>query len=88
MKDDFKAEANELQMEVNLHKQKLAGLDDTVVKGFDVEMEGGLGEDDSIDKLDIYSKFLGEGEYLKMKENYHKALATMSQLNDLERERM
>jgi len=49
---------------------------------------GGEGYDDSIDKLDIYAKFLGEGEYLRMKENYHKALTTMTELHSLERERM
>jgi len=59
------------------------------VKGFDIESEvGAEGYDDSLDKLDIYAKFLGENEYLKMKENYHKALTTMSALHNVERERM
>jgi len=60
-----------------------------MVKGFDFESEAGAeGYDDSIDKLDIYAKFLGEGEYLRMKDNYHKALTTMTELNNLEKQRM
>ena len=39
------------------------------------------GYDDSIDKLDIYSKFLGEEEYIKMKDSYHRALSTMTELH-------
>lgn len=44
--------------------------------------------DESIDKLDIYAKFLGEVEYLRMKDNYHKALYTMTELFNLEKDRI
>lgn len=46
------------------------------------------GYDDSIDKLDIYSKFLGEEEYLRMKDSYHRALSTMTELHEIEKERI
>lgn len=44
--------------------------------------------DDSIDKLDIYAKFLGEEEYVRMKEIYHKASYTMNELFSLEKDRI
>ena len=60
-----------------------------MVKGFDIDSELGAGEeDDSIDKLDIYAKFLGENEYLKMKDNYHRALQAMNELHNLEKDRI
>lgn len=90
MSDSFKQEAAEYYLEINVHKAQLSnifGFDDSVVKGFDME-EGAEGYDEGIDKLDIYAKFLGENEYLKMKENYNKALDTMTQLLNMEKERM
>ena len=57
-----------------------------MVKGFDFEI--GTEEDDSIDKLDIYAKFLGENEYLKTKENYNRALNAMTELHNLEVDRI
>lgn len=44
--------------------------------------------DDSIDKLDIYAKFLGEDEYLLIKDNYYKALNIMDELHNIERDRL
>ena len=57
------------------------GFEDQV-KGFDIDMV----TDDNIDFLDIYAEFLGE-EYIKMKENFQKAIATMTELFMLENER-
>ena len=63
----------------DLHE--VMGFEDQV-KGFDIDMV----TDDNIDFLDIYAEFLGE-EYIKMKENFQKAIATMTELFMLENER-
>lgn len=57
------------------------------MKGFDLQIEI-EDYDDSIDKLDIYAKFLGEEEYVRMKETYHRALNTMTELFSLEKDRI
>jgi hypothetical protein len=68
---------------------RIQGLGDTsTVKGFDIDSELGAAEDDEIDKLDIYARFLGEDEYLKMKDNYHRALHAMTELHNLEKDRI
>lgn len=33
--------------------------------------------EDTFEQLDIYAKFLGHDEYMKMRENFTKALAVM-----------
>lgn len=63
----------------------MAGFDDKQIRGFDSGIEN---YDDSIDKLDIYAKFLGETEYLKIKDNYYKALGIMDELHNIERDRL
>ena len=60
----------------------MLGFEDNV-RGFDME----LVTDDNIDFLDIYAEFLGE-EYFKMKENYQRAVATMSEILSVELERL
>lgn len=61
------------------------GLKEGSVRGFDND-----GEEfsESIDDLDIYSQFLGEQEYLKMKENYQRALTVMTELCQFECDRV
>ena len=90
MKEGFKDEANEYTALLNIHKQELSKIqelgDASLVKGFDFEM--GAEDDDSIDKLDIYAKFLGENEYLKMKDNYNRALNAMMELHNVEHDRI
>ena len=80
MNESFKHEMAECQGEINYRKQNLVDsggqLDVSTVKGFDLETF-----DDSIDVLDIYSQFLGEEEYFKMKDNYLRALNIMTELN-------
>ena len=67
--------------EIKGELQEVMGFEDQV-KGFDIDMV----TDDNIDFLDIYAEFLGE-EYIKMKENFQKAIATMTELFMLENER-
>lgn len=89
MNQQFKAEIAECYEDLSERKSSLssiAGFDDTIVKGFDLESETGY--DDSIDQLDIYSEFLGEQEYVTMKESYLKALHVMTELSQIERDRL
>jgi len=44
--------------------------------------------DDSIESLQIYSKFLGENEFEAIKDNYYRALDVMKQLGEIEVERV
>ena len=91
MKDMFGGVARELRAEAAKQRNEMAeirgdlqevmGFEDQV-KGFDIDMV----TDDNIDFLDIYAEFLGE-EYIKMKENFQKAIATMTELFMLENER-
>jgi hypothetical protein len=91
MKDMFGGVGRELRAEGFREREVMAdmrgdlqdvmGFEDSV-KGFDIDMV----TDDNIDFLDIYSEFLGE-EYLKMKDNFQKAIATMTELFMLETER-
>jgi len=81
---ELKHEAGDLRYELSDTKDFLSdilGFEDQV-KGFDMD----LMTDDNLDFLDIYADFLGE-EYFKMKESFQKAIATMSELYQLEQER-
>lgn len=94
----LKAEASEMLGEVSQQKSYLSGmvsLDGNSVKGFDSQasdttsMVGDSAMDvntleDTFEQLDIYAKFLGQDEYLKMRENFTKALSVMQQLHEIE----
>lgn len=65
-----------LTQDIRLHKAKLAdvlGFGDEV-RGFDQMI------DDSVEQFDIYSEFLGQQEYQKVRGNYERALGTMEML--------
>jgi hypothetical protein len=90
MGDGFKEQLVECNAQLSHHKQELSriqGYEDSEVRGFDlcVEIED---YDDSIDKLDIYAKFLGEDEYIRMKDNYQRAIYTMNELFLVEKDRI
>lgn len=59
------------------------------MRGFDHDLEFNVEEyDDGLDQLDVYADFLGKNEYFKMKENFQKALAVMTELYKVEKERL
>jgi hypothetical protein len=90
LETQFKVQAAELIAEINEHKsnlQSIFGFESSVVKGFDQNLEPNE-FDYSIDQLDIYAQFLGEEEYSKMKDNYCRALTIMTELNQIEKDRV
>ena len=84
MGNSFRSDAQECLADVSMRKYELSQIsgydsqsvrgssDTTSVSGASSLLDQGFVE--SIDHLDIYADFLGEQEYAKMKENYHRAL--------------
>jgi hypothetical protein len=74
-----------------MHREALSGIygyEDGIVKGFDLESEINDGYDNTIEKLEIYQEFLGENEFIKIKDNFYKALYVMTELHNVEKERI